>query len=243
MKNKIVVITGGASGIGFAIAKLLTNDNTVISVDRNPSKIESLKSALPKVISIKADITSIEELDNAISIIEKTQGKIDVLLNNAGKGSSFDFINAAEKDLMAGVENEISINYYAPIRLTKKALPLLKKSSEPTVVIISSGLAYIPLSLIGSYCASKAAIHFVTLALRHQLAGEKIRVVEVLPPVVDTDLSKSTTVKKMPADTFAKIFLKKLASGKNIMNIGQTGALEKMSRLMPQTAFKMLNRM
>ncbi len=242
MKDKIIVITGGASGIGFAIARQLINDNTVISIDRNTAKIDALKSALPKIESIKADVASNEELDNAVSIIKKTHGKIDILINNAGKGGQFDFLNTSEKDLMAGIETEISINYFAPIMLTKKALPLLKKSSEPVVVIVSSGLAYIPLSLIGTYCASKAAIHFVTMSLRHQLAPEKIRVVEVLPPVVDTDLSKNATIAKMSPDTFAKIFLKKLSSGKNIMNIGQTGSLEKFSRLFPRFAFNMLNK-
>jgi uncharacterized oxidoreductase len=143
---------------------------------------------------------------------------------------------------MAGIETEISVNYFAPISLTKKAMPLLKKSEDPVVVIISSGLAYIPLSLIGTYCASKAAIHFVAMSLRHQLASEKIRVVEVLPPVVDTDLSKNTTMTKMPPDTFARIFLKKLEAGKNVMNIGQTGLLEKFSRLFPGMAFRMLNK-
>jgi len=242
MKNKIVVITGGATGIGFAIAKELTKDNTVISIDRSPAKIEALKAALPKVESLKADVTSSEELSNVISSIEKTHGKIDVLINNAGKGEGFDFVNTPEKELIGKIEMEMSINYTAPILLTKKALPLLKKSSEPIVVIISSGLAYMPMSLIGSYCASKSAIHFITMSLRQQLAPLKIRVVEVLPPVVETDMSKGLKIKKMPADQFAKVLLAKLSKGENVMNIGQTAALEKFSRYLPKTAFKMLNK-
>jgi len=242
MKNKIVVITGGATGIGFAIAKELTNDNTVISIDRNPSKIAGLKTLLPKVESIRADVTSSEELGNVIASIEKTHGRIDVLINNAGKGEGFDFVNTPEKELIEKIETEMSINYTAPILLTKKALPLLKKSSEPIVVIISSGLAYMPMSLIGSYCASKSAIHFITMSLRQQLAPLKIRVVEVLPPVVETDMSKGMKIKKMPADKFAQVLLAKLSKGENVMNIGQTAALEKFSRYLPKTAFKMLNK-
>lgn len=126
MKNKIIVITGGATGIGFALTKQLITDNTVISIDRNPTKIDALKAALPKVESLKADVTSSEELTQAIASIEKTHGKIDVLINNAGKGEGFDFVNSSEKELMEKVENEMSINYSAPIMLTKKALPLLK---------------------------------------------------------------------------------------------------------------------
>jgi uncharacterized oxidoreductase len=243
MKNKIIVITGGATGIGFAIVKELVNNNTVISIDRNPSKINALKASLPKVESLKADVTSNEELTNVIASIEKTHGRIDVLINNAGKGEVFNFVKTPEKELIEKIETEMSINYIAPILLTKKALPLLQKSTEPIVVMISSGLAYMPVSSAGTYSASKAAIHFATMIIRHQLFPLKIRVVEVLPPVVETDMSKGLTIsKKMPADKFAQIFLAKLSKGENVMNIGQVAALEKLSRYFPKAAFKILNR-
>jgi uncharacterized oxidoreductase len=242
MKNKIIVITGGASGIGLAIIKELIGSNTVVSIDRTPAKIAALKAALPKVDTVKADVTSSDELNAAITHIEKLYGKIDVLINNAGKGGKFDFVNSEEKQMMDIIAQEMAINYTAPIMLTKKALPLLKKSNEPIVVIVSSGLAYVPMSFLGTYCASKAAIHFVTMSMRLQLEALKIRVVEVLPPVVDTDLSKEATVAKMPADKFAKLFLAKLSKGENVMNIGQTAGLEKFSRFLPKTAFKMLNK-
>lgn len=243
MKNKIVVITGGATGIGLAIAKELTANNTVISLDRTPAKIAALKIALPKVDSIQADVTSNDDLNNAITKIEKAYGKIDILINNAGLGSRFDFVNSSEKELMDGIEKETAVNYHAPILLTKKALPLLKKSSEPIVVVVSSGLAYLPIHFIGTYCATKAAVHFVTMSIRKQLGALKIRVVEVLPPVVDTDLSKDNTIaKKMPADVFAKQFISKLEKGENVMNIGQSSALDKFSRFLPKTAFKMMNK-
>lgn len=242
MKNKIIVITGGATGIGLAITKELIGDNMVISIDRTESKIAALKAALPKVESIRADVTSEADLSNAISIIEKTHGKIDLLINNAGKGGAFDFVKTPEKELMETIEMEMAINYLAPIRLTRKALPLLQKSSEPIVVMVSSGLAYMPLAFLGTYCATKTAIHFATMSIRHQLAALKIRVVEVLPPVVDTDLSKSATMPKMPADKFARIFLSRLEKGDTVMNIGQSASLEKFSRFLPKTAFKMLNK-
>ncbi len=242
MKDKIIVITGGATGIGYAITKALINNNTIVSIDRNPAKISALKTAMPKVDSIQADVTSSDQLNAAISKIEKSYGKIDLLINNAGKGTQFDFVNSSEQKLKEDIETEISINYSAPILLTKKALPLLKKSKEPIVVIISSGLAYMPIASLGTYCASKTAVHFATMSIRHQLAGLKIRVVEVLPPVVDTDLSKNAPVPKMPADKFAQLFIEKLESGENIMNIGQSAGLNKFSRFLPKTAFKMLNK-
>jgi len=242
MKNKIVVITGGATGIGRAIIQELIRDNTVISIDRNAAKIAALKAAFPQVESLVADVTSDQDLAAAISTIEKKHGKIDLLINNAGKGGMFDFVKMPEKELMEMVEMEMDINYVAPLRLTKKALPLLQKSSSPTVVVISSGLAYMPIAFLGTYCASKTAVHFATMSMRLQLAPLKIRVVEVLPPVVDTDLSKGAPMPKMPADKFAQIFVKKLDAGEDVMNIGQSASLEKFSRFLPKTAFKMLNK-
>lgn len=76
MKNKIIVITGGATGMGFAIAKALIETNTIISIDRNAAKIEDLKVSLPKINSIGADITSNEDVDNAIKAIEQSWGKL-----------------------------------------------------------------------------------------------------------------------------------------------------------------------
>src|SRR5256885_11548544 len=100
MENKIIVITGGASGIGLGIIKELIGKNIVISLDRNDKKIAALKSALPKVESIKTDITSETDLANAISTIQNKHGKIDLLINNAGVGKNFDFLNLSEKELM-----------------------------------------------------------------------------------------------------------------------------------------------
>jgi short-subunit dehydrogenase involved in D-alanine esterification of teichoic acids len=243
VKNKIIVVTGGATGIGLAIIKEFINSNTVISIDRNPAKIEALKATLPKVESLKADVTSTEELTAVISSIEKSHGKIDVLINNAGKGEVFNFIKTPEKEMMDKIEMEMSINYFAPILLTKKALPLLQKSTQPIVVFISSGLAYMPVSGAGTYSASKTALHFAAMIIRHQLKHLKIKVIEVLPPVVDTELSKGMkTSKLMSTETFAKIFVQKLSKGEEVMNIGLVAALEKFSRFFPKAAFKLLNK-
>ena len=136
---------------------------------------------------------------------------------------------------------EMAINYEAPILLTKRALPLLRRSSEPLVVVSSTGLVYMPMAAIGTYCASKSAVHVATMALRHQLAPLKIRVVEVMPPSVDTDLNFAEGVAKMAPDKFASIFLSKLSKGGDVINVGQSAMLEKLSRLAPGMAFRMLN--
>ena len=155
MKDQVVVISGGATGIGFAIATELSDDNIVVSIDRTPSKVEALKERLPGVVSLRADLTSAEQRHEAVATIERRFGRIDVLINNAGKAEPFDFVGTSEDELMRAVASEIAINYEAPILLTKRALPLLQKSAEPVVVIMSTGLVYAPLAEVGTYCASK----------------------------------------------------------------------------------------
>jgi len=241
MKDQIVVITGGATGMGLAVAKELVKQNTVISLDRTPAKIDALKAALPSVHSIKADVTSNDDLNRAIETIASQFGKIDVLFNNAGKGSTFHIDSTPEEELLKNVDMEMAINYRAPIALTKKALPLLKNSAHPIVIVNTSGLAYMPIAFLGGYCASKTAAHFITMSIRHQLQPLNIRVVEVLPPNVDTELNTSDR-KKMSVEEFTRIFLDKLEKGQDVINVGESSGLEKFSRLFPKLAFKMLNK-
>lgn len=242
MKDQIVVITGAASGMGLAVAKQLAKSNQVVSIDRNPSKIAALRNVLPEVMSVKADLTVRAEREAAIARIGEVHGRIDVLFNNAGKGGPFDFVGSSEDDLMRSIESELAINYQAPILLTKHALPLLRKSQRPMVIVSSTGLVYMPMAAIGTYCAAKAAVHVFTMSLRHQLAPLGIRVVEVLPPSVDTELNFAKGVAKMAPDEFARQFLLKLERGAEVINVGQSAALQRISRLAPGLAFRMLNR-
>jgi uncharacterized oxidoreductase len=242
IKDRVVVVTGGASGMGLAIARQLSASNSVVSIDRNPIKIAALKEAMPRVLSVKADLTRGEERSRAVEEIEQAFGRIDILINNAGKGGAFNFTSSVEEDLARNIADEMAINYEAPILLTKRALPLLQRSKEPIVVISSTGLVYTPMAAIGTYCASKAAVHVFAMVLRQQLASLGIRVVEVLPPSVDTALNTADSVVKMSPERFASIFLSKLAKGKDAINVGQSAALEKLSRLAPRLAFKMINK-
>ena len=242
LQSKIIVITGGATGIGRALIAELLPANTVISLDRSPQKIAELGKYFPLVHSIRADITNDPEVKAALAEIANKFGLIDVLINNAGTGAQFDFTRIEEEALKGVLQREIATNFLAPVLLTHQALPLLQKSPSPMVVFVSSGLAYMPIASFGGYCASKAAMHAFAMSLRHQLKKTRVKVVEVLPPTVDTDFNKGIEAPKMAPAAFAKVCLKQLEGGKTIINIGQSKALSIFSRLMPGLAFKMLNR-
>jgi uncharacterized oxidoreductase len=241
MENKIVVITGGATGMGFAVAKTLVSRNTVVSVDRNPVKIAALKHSLPAVHSVVADLTVPEDQLRAIEWIGSKFGRVDVLFNNAGVGGESNFIGLDEYALNEKIEAQMAINFTAPVMFTKRAFGLLEKSSEPSVIFSTMGLVYTPMAILGTYCASKSAMHAFVMSLRHQLTASEIRVVEVLPPSVDTALNTDKDHRKISADQFARQFLKQLEKGKTVINVGQSAFLAKLSRWAPRLTFRMLN--
>ncbi len=241
LKNKIIVITGGATGIGRALIAQLLPTNTVISLDRNPAKIEALDKAYPQVYSLQADITIDSEIKAALRGIAKDFGRSDVLINNAAKGIQFNFTNIDEENLKEMLQQEVATNYLAPVLLTHQALSLLEKSPSPAVVFVSSGLAYMPIASFAGYCATKAALHAFAMSLRHQLKNTRIKVIEVLPPTVDTDFNKDIETPKMAPAAFAKACLAQIEKGNSCINIGQSKALLVLSRLLPGFAFKMLN--
>lgn len=240
-QNQIIVITGGATGIGLALVKHFIADNQVISIDRNLKKIETLQKQVPKVKSIKADISKKNEIDEAVKQISKDYNKIDMLINNAGIGKYYDFKKTIETELIEIVVAEITTNLISPILLTKKCLPLISKSDSPKIVYISTGLAYMPDAGSPTYCSSKAGLHFFAMSLRHQLKGTNIQVIEVLPAAVDTDFSKGIDVPKISTEKFVKMFVSKLDKGQTTINIGMAIVLNKLSRFFPKFTFNIIN--
>jgi NAD(P)-dependent dehydrogenase (short-subunit alcohol dehydrogenase family) len=126
LQNKIIVITGGATGIGRALVTELLPANTVVSLDRSPEKIAALGKAFPQVHAIRADITNETDVKAALAVIANTFGRIDVLINNAGTGAQFDFSEIQGEALKGMLQREITTNFLAPVLLTHQALSLLR---------------------------------------------------------------------------------------------------------------------
>ncbi len=244
--NQKVLITGGGSGIGLALAKkFLSNEHTVIITGRNLSKLEKVKAELPSIHTFQSDVTNDVEVRMLVDDIEQKFGGIDVLINNAG---IMNLLDAADEnnDLLKQFE-EIAINYHAPIRMLHYFLPQLKKSKNATLINVSSGLAYVTFCQAPVYSGTKSAIHFWTQAIRPQLKQHKIRVVELLPPVVDTKLAKvadlkDDNLKPMPPEKLADIFWKDYTNGKEEITPGLSSQLKLMSRLAPKFIFNQLNK-
>lgn len=244
--NQIVLITGGGSGIGLALAKkFLENKNTVIITGRNLAKLKKVKAENPNLHIFQSDVTDDAEVRKlALDIQQKFNG-LDVLINNAGVMNLVDAGNE-ENDLQKQMQ-EIEINYNSPIRLLHYFLPQLKKSKNAVLVNTSSGLAYVPFAQAPVYSGTKSALHFWTKSIRTQLKPHNIKVVELMPPVVKTEIFDGIEVseadfKPIPPQKLADLFWKDYVNGKEEITPGMSSQLKLMSRLAPKFIFKQMNK-
>jgi uncharacterized oxidoreductase len=187
-----VLITGGATGIGLALAEsLLHTGNTVIVCGRRESKLLQAQKRLPGLHTRVCDVSVEKERKSLFEWVSKRFGNLNVLINNAGIQRAIDFKSGARG--LRGKGNEIDINLVAPLALCARFVPLLLKCRESAVVNVSSGLGFVPIASMPVYCATKAAVHLFTVSLRHQLKSTPVKVFEIIPPMVDTELGKGTT--------------------------------------------------
>lgn len=240
--ERIVFITGGSSGIGFELARqMVTQRSIVIICGRSQKKLDDAKRKVPELVTIRCDITQAEDRTALLRQVSAQFNGLNMLINNAGIAQRYLLTKAG------GLESEIvaewQTNFLAPVLLTQQFLPLLTQNNG-TVVNVSSGLAYIPLSIEPSYCASKAALHSMTMSMRVQFAKRGIKVVEIFYPAVDTPFQGGHAPDNaMKPDEAARLALKGLNTGKDEIRVGGASLLFRLSRLMPNRALKIINRM
>ena len=212
IKNHTVLVTGGSSGIGLALAeRFLQAGNEVIICGRRAEALEDAKSKLKGVHTIVAD-TGSEAARHALwNDVTLQFPKVDVLVNNAGIQHKID-VQAPEP--WQKLRQEISINLDGPIHLSLLAIPHLLKQPDAAILNVSSGLAFVPIAGMPVYCATKAALHSFTLSLRQQLKNTPIEVIEVIPPAVRTNLGGShdfgTPLAEYADTVFAQLEAQKL---------------------------------
>jgi len=219
LDGNTVFITGGGSGIGRGLAEAFhKRGNRVIIGGRRLAVLDQTVAANPGMEAIVIDTANRESIRAASSELIRRFPSLNVVINNAGVQRSVDFGGDAEVDEAAMAE-EIDTNINGVLRVTAAFLPHMKTQGAAVIVNVSSGLAFVPMARFPVYCATKAFVHSFSLSLRHQLKNTGVRIVEVAPPWVATDLGAGHTpaqphggLSPMPLAAFIAAAMEELAS-------------------------------
>ena len=187
ISGNTILITGGGSGIGRALAEALyAKGNRLIVTGRREGPLKEAAAANPGMAWATLDVEDPDAVGAFAATVTKDHPDLNVVINNAGIMIPEDL--TAEPFDLTVAEATIATNLLGPIRLTTALLPHLKRQPAATVVTVTSGLAFIPLIATPTYNATKAAMHSWSQSLRTQLAGTTVEVLELAPPAVATDL-------------------------------------------------------
>jgi uncharacterized oxidoreductase len=185
LTGNTILITGGGSGIGLALAhEFHQRGNQVIIAGRRQSALDAATAVSPGMKSIVLDTADPASIASAVAKLTADFPALNAVLNNAGIMRP----EALKQGGTADAEAIVATNLLGPIRLTAALMPHFLKQPSATILNVSSGLGFVPLALTPTYCATKAAIHSYTQSLRYQLKDTKIKVIEIIPPWVATEL-------------------------------------------------------
>lgn len=245
--GNVILITGGGTGIGFALAEqLIAKGNEVIICGRRESKLREAQHKLPGLHYRVCDVADETERMALRDWVTREFPNLNVLINNAGIQRDVDFTDLAED--WNETKSEITINVEAPMHLSALLIPHFRQKDHAVIVNISSGLAFTPMAIFPIYCATKAAIHSYSMTLRHQLKHTSVDVCEVIPPAVDSELNyegrkKRDTLKTgVTSKEFAEAVMEGFAEGKEEIGYGTSEIGRQLSRENIDERFRMMNR-
>ncbi len=201
-KNTIL-ITGGGSGIGRGLAEAFhALGNTVIVAGRRKEVLDEVVAANPGMQAEAVDLQDAAALAKFAGQLTEKYPALNVVIHNAGIMKVEDASAGLDP---ATIASTIATNLSAPLQLTAALLPHLKTQAEATIMTVTSGLAFVPMALTPTYCATKAAIHSWSESLRYQLRDTSVRVIELAPPYVQTELMgahQASDPNAMPLEEF-----------------------------------------
>ena len=218
IEGRRVVITGASRGLGRTLAFAFAEAGAghVFAGARKPEDIEKLKrdaAAINAPITpIRLDVTIDEDIDAAAQIEQ-----VDILINNAGVAGYGDPLRMN----IEAANEEMNVNYFGALRMARALAPAMIERGDGMIVNVATAFARINLPIVGTYCASKAALLSLGQALRAYLADKGVRVITVMPTTIDTDMSKGADVPKMTKEFVAGEILRHIRAETNDPPIGK----------------------
>ena len=211
MTGNTILITGAGSGIGLALAEELARmDNQELVAARSPEKLKAAEQR--GLATIPADVSDAASIQALATTVIREFPKTNVVIHNAAISKREDLVQGGDSRLQ---EETVATNLLGPMRLTNALMPHLLKQRSATILIVSSGLAFVPSAFVPTYSATKAALHSYAQSLRFQLRQTSIQVIEIAPPYVQTELggkSQATDPNAMPLKDFISEALQILSS-------------------------------
>ena len=223
IEGKRVLVTGASRGLGRALLTAFVDAGAseVLAGARKREDLEALRSE--RVTPVRLDVTS----DEDVAALAQA-GAVDILINNAGVAG---FGNPLTMDF-AAIQEEIAVNYFGVLRVTRAIAPGMIAKHDGVIVNVATAFAKINLPLVGTYCATKAALLSLGQALRAYLAEHGVRVITVMPTTIDTDMSKGADVPKMTKEFVAAEILGAIREERHDPPIGDEakGVFESLSK-------------
>ncbi len=237
ISNNKILITGGATGIGLGLTeRFLKENNTVIICGRRESALQEVVTKFPAVITKQCDLSIDTEREELYQWITKNHSDLTVLINNAGIQ---EWMNVTDDNFFKRAKVEIATNVEAPLHLTSLFINL---PSLKTILNVTSGLSFAPLTKTPVYSATKAFFHSFTLSLRHLLKSKNIEVIEIIPPALNTDLGgKGLHDAAPPVSDFIESIFEQLKNGSNELTFGFSEAMVKASSEDLKNVFNRMN--
>ena len=223
IEGKRVLITGASRGLGRALVTAFVDAGAseVIAGARKREDRDALVA--DRVTPVRLDVTSDRDVESLGQI-----GAIDILVNNAGVAG---FGNPLTMDFAAAQE-EIAVNYFGVLRVTRAVAPGMIAQRDGVIVNVATAFAKVNLPLVGTYCATKAALLSLGQAMRAYLSEHNVRVITVMPTTIDTDMSKGADVPKMTKEFVAGEILAAIREERHDPPIGDEakGVFESLSK-------------
>lgn len=237
--NNTILITGGTSGIGLELVRQFYGlGNNIVVASSNGKKLAELKSAFPKIEIISCDLGDSVSVRELIDYCLTEYKKMNIIINNAGIQHNYTWVD--ETNGYQKIEDEIQINFASPMQIIYGLLPILIEKQNSAIVNVSSGLAFVPKKSAPIYCATKSAIHTATKALRYQLEATSVKVFEIIPPLVDTAMTKGRGKGKISPKQLVDEFIRNFENDHFESNIGKVKLLRLIQRMLPKLAENLL---